>query len=301
MRLLVTRAGRINQLTYAASGQSLISCEGDRTGTYRLRRWDLRTGKAVETNSLVDRPRHVALSAAGEVLAYATGDTVVVEDSTDQPEQSLELVNIGHPPADALALSADGASLAFARRRSGTELLLGSETVVVSVQPSPGPPRSRTLGAGEVLRLLAFSRDGRLLASAGSSQLTLWDLLRGESEAVWSLENTSQMVFSPDSTTLAVAANGLIYLWNFKPRPKWRAEPPGKRDPIFAMCFSPDGRNLVTGQGADVRFWEISDAAQVAQWDWNIGLITAVAIAPDGLTAAAGSEEGKIVIWDIGE
>ena len=34
-------------------------------------------------------------------------------------------------------------------------------------------------------------------------------------------------------------------------------------------------------------------------FDWDIGRLLNIAISPDGLRAAAGSDKGRIVIWDL--
>ena len=47
--------------------------------------------------------------------------------------------------------------------------------------------------------------------------------------------------------------------------------------------------------------WSVSDGRQVNAFDWKVGPVTAVAVAPDGLTAAVAGKSGQIVVWDIDE
>ena len=69
-----------------------------------------------------------------------------------------------------------------------------------------------------------------------------------------------------------------------------------------AGVFSPDGRHILTGahDGA-LRVWDAADGSPVKSFDWQIGPVTAVAFAPDGLTCAAAGTNGRVVLWDVDE
>jgi WD40 repeat protein len=67
-----------------------------------------------------------------------------------------------------------------------------------------------------------------------------------------------------------------------------------------ALAFHPDGRHVLAGNDdetarvIDTHTWQV-----VKQFEWAIGAITAVAVSPDGALAAAGSQTGQVVLWDL--
>ena len=63
-------------------------------------------------------------------------------------------------------------------------------------------------------------------------------------------------------------------------------------------CDTAEERDTA-GQDGTVRRWEVASGRAAGVLDWSVGKITAVAVAPDGLTAAAGGEKGQIVLWDV--
>ena len=65
------------------------------------------------------------------------------------------------------------------------------------------------------------------------------------------------------------------------------------------LAFSPDGQALATVSSGAVQFWDPANGQLRRTFDWGIGNILSIAFAPDGLTAAAGSDRGQIVIWDL--
>jgi WD40 repeat protein len=66
------------------------------------------------------------------------------------------------------------------------------------------------------------------------------------------------------------------------------------------VAFTPDSRFLAAARNdRTVQLWETASWSPAAAFDWQIGSLVSLAIAPDGMRAAAGSKRGKIVVWDI--
>ena len=48
-----------------------------------------------------------------------------------------------------------------------------------------------------------------------------------------------------------------------------------------------------------VREYDAITLQELRAYAWKVGKLRCVAVAPDGLTAAAGSDTGKVVVWDL--
>ncbi len=72
------------------------------------------------------------------------------------------------------------------------------------------------------------------------------------------------------------------------------------RKHFTAAAFSPDGKLLATtSNDTTVTMWDTATWQPIRQYGWEIGKLRAVAFAPDGLTCAAGSDTGKVVLFDV--
>ena len=67
-----------------------------------------------------------------------------------------------------------------------------------------------------------------------------------------------------------------------------------------ALAFHPSGQWLAaTSNDETVKLYDTTTWQVAKTFTWNIGRMRSIAFSPDGTLAAAGSDTGKVVIWDV--
>jgi WD40 repeat protein/transcriptional regulator with XRE-family HTH domain len=165
--------------------------------------------------------------------------------------------------------------------------------------PSTGVPRS-----------IAFSPDGKTLATSDAIEVILWDASNGErlfSLAGQSIGTTTgynlgvgQISFSPDGELLAVAnMDGISKVWELASQTEVLSFESGTQ-PAKAIAYSPDGRLLATGGDEGiVKIWNAESGEELFALSLG-GIIHSIAFGPEGDRLTAASEDGSVKIWDSG-
>jgi WD40 repeat protein len=66
------------------------------------------------------------------------------------------------------------------------------------------------------------------------------------------------------------------------------------------LAFHPSGRYLaVTSNDETVKLYDTATWQIARTFTWKIGRMRSIAFSPDGALAAAGSDSGKVVVWDV--
>jgi WD40 repeat protein len=106
------------------------------------------------------------------------------------------------------------------------------------------------------------------------------------------------LAVAPDASMAIFFRNSSLHAW--RPGGKVEKVRTGTLTHYRALAFHPDGRHLLAGNNdttarlIDTQTWQV-----VRQFVWDIGVLTAVAVSPDGALAAAGGAKGRIVVWDL--
>jgi WD40 repeat protein len=245
------------------------------------------------------------IAAATPILA---AETAVSPQRTPQASPAPAFVRLGKGQARAIAVSADGRSLA-----------VGSSAAVCLYDASTFADRWCAISPGQVQRL-AFDPSGHaILAGTHDGWVVMWDVSSGD--PAFQIKPTTAPVegiaWSPDGARFGVAdgVGNLII----------RAQPAGADvltltnagQAISSLAWSPDGQKLAAaGSSAQVEVFDLASGnpAQVLKPEREANLpymATGLAWTPDGRfivmssgysigasIAAPGIDAGDVVVWD---
>jgi WD40 repeat protein/serine/threonine protein kinase len=297
--LLRGHSSYVYPVSYSPDGEWIASGSWD--GTVRL--WDALTGEPCATLHQPGTVRALAFSPDGEWLVSGGDDQGLVIWNVATGQRRMQVQTSGKSVL-ALVVSPDGRQIAAVDRAGSVSILdaaTGEQVAHIHMAGdwaekkglaySPDGQRlactdedsktiaiwdtrtyhrsARLMGHAAAVYSVAFSRDGRRLASAGQDRtVRLWDSASGEQLAVF--EGHTDEVFSAvfDANGGRVASAGrdrAILLWDVTTRTEV-ARLDGHTNYVFSLDFSPDGGTLASGSGDfTVRLWDTSPLARRLQ------------------------------------
>ena len=313
----MTHADDVTSVAFTPDGQSLVTASKDSS----VRTWSIRSGAELARFTGDSTPLATDVSPDGRAVATVMGSTVWVWDpltgrvisrlshatratSVAYNPDGTHLVTAAYDgvhfwalpaaretrhlrlpdPANDIAFSPDGRHVAaalFDRTARVWNVVTGEEEV--RLQHDTGTM---------FVKSVAFSRDGRSLATASEDGVHIWDVAsRKISHTLSGAGDVKSLAFSPDGQLVATAgADHTARIWSWTRGTEQRRVTGS--EPMTDVAFSPDGRHLATSaRDRTARVWGVADGVEVARMTHG-GVVSAVAFSPDGtFLVSAGSDQ----------
>jgi DNA-binding beta-propeller fold protein YncE len=160
---------------------------------------------------------------------------------------------------------------------------------------------SLAIGPLSPLTAVAYSPDGKLLATGRYREVTIWNLdsVRPVKTLTNLLGAVNDLRFSPDGRLLAVAggqpsAKGDLRIFRTT---DWALQEmlPGHEDVVYCVAFHPDGVHLASASfDKTVRVWNLKQHKLEQAFTGHSDFVYSVAFSPDGAWLATASKDRSV-------
>jgi WD40 repeat protein len=286
----------LTALAFSPDGSELAA-----SGYHELTMWKLADGSlSRRLRGLCERVYDIAYSADGKWLATASGDP----GQYGTARLWIAEPNGGGKPVRDLVESNDAIYAVAFSPDSKLVAAAGADRAIRIWKTETGELVTTIEDHADWIFDIAFSPDGKLLASASRDKTSkVFDVEKKESLVTFpGHANTVFCVaFTPDSKLVTTGGeDNQIRVWNPAEEAKQTAAIGGFGGAVFRLQYTPDGKQLLAC-GADKTVRIIESNKQKAKLEGHNDWVYSLAISGDGKTAASGSWDGEVRLWNLAD
>lgn len=235
------------------------------------------------------------------------------KDSPPLPKEAIELIarwiDSGAKEGTKPDMQVAAASAATAKRTRYLDVVLPTNATPPPNVLSTAKPGKLDLilkvGPLAPITALAYSPDGKLLASGAYGRVAIWDMASGQPTQVLTsvLGAVNDLKFSPDGKVLAIAGGQPSFRGDLRlfDTTTWQliATLGGHEDVVFGVSFTSDGNRLASASfDKIVRVWDLTTHKPTLTIPDHSDFVYGVAFSPDGKLLASCSKDRSVKVFD---
>jgi WD40 repeat protein len=228
----------------------------------------------------------------------------------EKPKALVQAPPVAVQPIRGLAVSPDKAPTIAASRGNqihlyhaadGTHLLTLVDPALVGADKKPIAASHLSL-----VESLAYSPDGKILASGAYQEVVLWDVKTGAvlRRLTGFADRVVTLSFSPDGKLLATGGgapteDGEIKIFETQTGKLLTDVKNGHSDTVFGVSFSPDGKVLATCSADKfVKAFSVPDGKWIRSFEGHTAHVLDVGWKSDGKLLASAGADNVVKVWD---
>jgi WD40 repeat protein len=292
-------AGTVNRLRFSSDGKLLAVIYGANehqrptatsfTGGSQVKVWDVQSGRELHSLVTNEIPLH----------AEFTSDSRFIATAGTMGQISLWDTQLGSKLRDLSSSTMPSFTPPTAVKPGQMPTMPNVADLAAMMTNVIGTMSAGTMG--QTVTSLAFSRDGRILATGGVESKANIDIAAMMSGAM-SGQRPKKGSKTPDPADvfkdLKVEAVGQIRLWDVASGREIGAIR-GHGRGVSKVAFSRDGKLLASGATDNtIKIWDVTTRAEVRSLTGHTSNIESMDFSPDGRLLASAGEDGSTFLWD---